>query len=63
MVCYEYNQKQKNQKQILFFFREDLLSRPDPINEQFLNSFVILSTHYLVGGLARGLTKILYFVD
>jgi len=38
-------------------FREDLLSRPDPINEQFLNSFVILSTHYLIGGLARGLKR------
>jgi hypothetical protein len=38
-------------------FREDLLSRSDPINEQFLNSFVILSTHYLIGGLARGLKK------
>jgi hypothetical protein len=38
-------------------FREDLLSRSDPINEQFLNSFVILSTHYLIGGLARGLKQ------
>jgi hypothetical protein len=51
MVCFE------DQKRIFLFlfFREDLLTRPDPINEQFLNSFVILTTHYLVGGLTRGL--------
>jgi hypothetical protein len=43
---------------LLLLFREDLLSRPDPINEQFVNPFVIVATHYLVGGLGRGLIKI-----
>ncbi|CAF1110783.1 unnamed protein product [Rotaria sordida] len=33
--------------------QEDLLSRTDLINEQFLNRFVIVATHYLVQGLAR----------
>lgn len=36
-------------------YREDLLIRSDPNNEQFLSTFVILAAHYLVGGLARGL--------
>ncbi|CAM4878013.1 unnamed protein product [Rotaria socialis] len=40
---------------------EDLLSRPDPINEQFLNPFVIVATHYLIGGLAR--VERFYFTD
>lgn len=40
-------------------FREDLLNnQSDPNDEQFFNSFVILSIHYLVGGLARGLDGI-----
>ncbi|CAF3538830.1 unnamed protein product [Rotaria sp. Silwood1] len=44
---------------------EDLLSRPDPINEQFLNPFAIIATHYLVGGLARVLFLVerFYFTD
>ncbi|CAF4263310.1 unnamed protein product [Rotaria sp. Silwood2] len=40
---------------------EDLLSRPDPLNEQFLNLFAIVATHYLVGGLAR--VERFYFTD
>ncbi|UJR08441.1 hypothetical protein I4U23_012711 [Adineta vaga] len=40
---------------------EDLFIRPEPINEQFLNTFVILATHYLVGGLAR--VERSYFTD
>lgn len=46
------------------FPRDDLLVRADVNSEQFLYSFVILSTHYLVGGLARGsiLLQFLEFV-
>ncbi|CAF3628387.1 unnamed protein product [Adineta steineri] len=40
---------------------EDLLTRPDPINEQFLNSFVIIATYHLVGGLTR--VERSYFTD
>ena len=38
-------------------YRDDLFHRQDPVNASFLNAFVIVATHHLVGGLARGLTR------
>lgn len=51
-----------NQIRMIFisfnYSREDLLNnQSDPNDEQFFNSFVILSIHYLIGGLARGLRR------
>ena len=53
-LCNESRARRDIQTNLLF--RDDLFSRQDQINESFLSAFVIAATHYLVGGLARGLT-------
>jgi len=64
MVGFEQNVVFRFEYCCWIFPRDDLLVRADVNSEQFLYSFVILSTHYLVGGLARGsiLLQFLEFV-
>lgn len=64
MVGFEHNVVFRFEYCCWIFPRDDLLDRADVNSEQFLYSFVILSTHYLVGGLARGsiLLQFLEFV-
>ena len=64
MVGFEQNVVFRFEYCCWIFPRDDLLDRADVNSEQFLYSFVILSTHYLVGGLARGsiLLQFLEFV-